>query len=222
MNPTYHDYRPRDYSKVRGLKGISDPQIEQHLKLYEGYVNNLNKLLARRGEMCRAGQIGTPEFAELTRRAGFEWNGMRLHEHYFENMTPGGGGDPPSDSPLRQAIEASFGSFDAWKADFLGVGAMRGVGWAILYLDLRDQRLLNTWITLHEDGHLAGTRPILVMDVWEHAFTVDHKPTERSKYLEAFFHNVRWDACDDRLAGIPEGRPGAAAGGGAVRPPPTV
>ena len=142
-------------------------------------------------------RLVSPKFGELTRRLGFEYNGMRLHEYYFDNMTPNGA-ELDGSSRLAAAIDENFGGFDAWKADFLGVGKMRGVGWAVLAHDPVAGKLSNHWITLHEEGNVAGFQPILVMDVWEHAFTVDYKPTERAKYIDAFYSNICWKTVGSR------------------------
>jgi superoxide dismutase, Fe-Mn family len=138
-----------------------------------------------------------PHFAELTRRLGFEYNGMRLHEYYFGNMTKTPGAGP--DAGLKEALSTAFGDFDLWKKDFVAVGGMRGVGWAIAYQDPTTGNISNHWVTLHEDGNVAGFTPIFVMDVWEHAFLLDYKPAERSKYIEAFFSNVDWSVVAGRL-----------------------
>jgi Fe-Mn family superoxide dismutase len=130
----------------------------------------------------------------------FEYNGMVLHEYYFDNLQSGGGlGDPERDSQFRKAAEATFGSYDIWKADFVGIGKMRGVGWAICNQNPANGRISNHWITLHETGNVAGFSPILVMDVWEHAFLLDYKPAERPKYIEAFFSNINWGEVERRL-----------------------
>ncbi|MGH8534692.1 MAG: superoxide dismutase, partial [Gammaproteobacteria bacterium] len=112
-----------------------------------------------------------------------------------------------------QAVESSFGSFELWKTDFASVGKMRGVGWAICYLDPLRGQLSNHWVTLHEVGNVAGFIPVLVMDVWEHAFLLDYKPAERPKYIEAFFANLNWQTAEERLsefvsasAGVPKAR----------------
>ena len=140
-----------------------------------------------------------PAYSELKRRLGFEYNGMVLHEYYFGNLKQGGGGDPDHNSAFFKAAEASFGSYEIWKADFASVGKMRGVGWAICYQDPEQGRLSNHWVTLHEVGNVAGFSPVLVMDVWEHAFLLDYKPAERPKYIEAFFSNIDWQAVEGRL-----------------------
>src|SRR5262245_16272356 len=184
--------------ELKGLRGISDLQIETHLELYVGYVRNTNTLNEQLADLVRDGKAGTPAYSELTRRLGFEYNGMRLHELYFENLTSEWK-EPGADSPLSARLARHFRSFEAWRRDFISVGSMRGVGWAILYQDPETGRLSNHWITLHEHGHPAGFRPLLVMDVWEHAFLVDYKPTERARYIEAFFANVNWPVIEARF-----------------------
>ena len=153
-------------------------------------------------ELTRSGQTATPTYAELTRRLGFEYNGMVLHEWYFGNMTrSGSGGEVADASALGRALGESFGDIETWKKDFTAIGAMRGVGWAVTYLDPATGRLSNHWITLHEDGNIAGFKPVIVMDVWEHAFLLDYKPAERPKYIESFLANLDVNAAEQRLTG---------------------
>jgi len=198
-------YQPRQFN-LSGLKGISDQTLEMHFKLYEGYVKETNNLTNRITEFIKDGNVDQeemPAYSELTRRLGFEYNGMVLHEYYFDNLQSGGGtGDPAKTSQLVKAAEATFGSYDIWKADFVGIGKMRGVGWAICNQNPANGRISNHWITLHETGNVAGFNPILVMDVWEHAFLLDYKPAERPKYIEAFFSNINWNAVEERLKKI--------------------
>lgn len=194
-------YKARTFN-LSGLNGISDQTLEMHFKLYEGYVTNTNTLNEKIAELIKSGELDATKmaaFSELKRRYGFEYNGMVLHEYYFDNMQKDGTGDPAKDAGFAKAAEASFGSYDVWKADFVNVGKMRGVGWAICYQDPSNGALSNHWITLHEDGNVAGYTPILVMDVWEHAFLLDYKPAERPKYIEAFFSNINWDTVNSRL-----------------------
>jgi Fe-Mn family superoxide dismutase len=152
-----------------------------HLTLYEGYVNGTNQLTAEIGEILKDGRIDheeMPAYSELTRRLGFEYNGMVLHEYYFENLQNTGAAKPDRGSAFVKAAEDSFGTYDMWKLDFSSVGKMRGVGWAMCYLDPHNGRLSNHWVSLHEHGHVAGFIPILVMDVWEHAYLLDYKPAK--------------------------------------------
>ena len=194
-------YQPKSYD-LSGLNGISDQTLEMHFKLYEGYVTNTNTLTERIAAILSAGKVDQeemPAYSELTRRLGFEYNGMVLHEYYFGNMKRQGGGDADSGSKFREAVERSFPSYDIWKTDFTGIGKMRGVGWAICYLDPNTGSISNHWITLHETGNVSGFVPLLVMDVWEHAFLLDYKPAERPKYIEAFLSNVDWAAVEKRM-----------------------
>src|SRR5258707_91975 len=195
-------YKAKTFN-LSGLNGISDKTLEMHFKLYEGYVKATNDLTARIAEILSDGKVDQeelPAYSELTRRLGFEYNGMVLHEYYFDNLKTGGGtGDPNNNSAFRKAAEQSFGSYDIWKAEFIGIGKMRGVGWAICNQNPDNGRLSNHWVTLHETGNVAGFKPILVMDVWEHAYLLDYKPAERPKYIEAFFSNVDWSTVDTRL-----------------------
>jgi Fe-Mn family superoxide dismutase len=194
-------YTPRDFSKVRGLSGISDKQLEEHLKLYEGYVKRTNALTEKLFGMCNEGKAAgsDPVYAELTRRLGFEYGGMVNHEYYFDNLTGGAQAEPPSGGKLRQAIEASFGKYETWLADFRAVATMPGVGWAFTFQDPTTGWLSNHFVELHQNNVPAGYRPVLVMDGWEHAFMRDYLATERAKYVDAFFKNVNWQAVEKRL-----------------------
>ena len=194
-------YKAKQFN-LSGLNGISDRTMEMHFKLYEGYVTETNKLSKKIAEFLSDGKVDQEEmplYSELKRRLGFEFNGMILHEYYFENLKNGGGGDPAGNSSFYEAAESSFGSYDVWKADFVGTGKMRGVGWAMCYEQPETGRLSNHWISLHQTGEVAGFNPVLVMDVWEHAFLLDYKPAERPKYIEAFFSNIAWSAVERRL-----------------------
>jgi Fe-Mn family superoxide dismutase len=198
------NYEPRQFD-LSGLNGISDQTLEMHFKLYEGYVKETNKLTEKISAFLADGKVDQeemPAYSELTRRLGFEYNGMVLHEYYFENMKKGSTvTDPEKTSGFYRAAESSFGSYETWKADFVGIGKMRGVGWAMCYQNPANGRLSNHWITLHETGNVSGFTPVLVMDVWEHAFLLDYKPADRPKYIEAFFSNIDWAACEARLTG---------------------
>ncbi|MBM4440883.1 MAG: Fe-Mn family superoxide dismutase [Candidatus Rokubacteria bacterium] len=206
-------YKEQKFDHLKGLDGISDKQVEEHLALYAGYVkqvNTLNEELARlRGEGKASGKH--PEFAEITRRLGFEYDGMILHEYYFSNLKKAADPQPATSSALAQALTAHFGSVDQWREEFQGIGDMRGIGWVILFEDPATDRLSNHWVTLHHEGIPAGFKPLLVMDVWEHAFMRDYKATDKATYVEAFFRNVDWTMVEGRLTEAPAIRPAAAA-----------
>jgi Fe-Mn family superoxide dismutase len=189
-------YSPKDYAKLIGMDGFSETLLKNHFTLYQGYVTNTNKVLDTLDQMNKDGKTALPEFAELKRRLGWEFNGMRLHEYYFENL--GGKGGINKDGKAAKAIAASFGSVEAWEKDFRATGAMRGIGWAVLYQDASSNRLINFWINEHDTAHPAGCNPLLIMDVFEHAFMLDYG-LKRADYIEAFFKNINWSAVDARV-----------------------
>ncbi len=190
-------YTAKDFSGLKGMEGFSDTALGNHFTLYNGYVTNTNKLMDTLAAMVKDGKIGTPEYAELKRRMGFEFNGMRLHEYYFENL--GGKAALDKSGKLGKKLAEDFGSYEDWEKDFRGTATMRGIGWTILYQDDKTGRLFNQWINEHEVGHPAGCAPILVLDVFEHAFLTDYG-LKRPDYIEAFFKNINWGAAEARLA----------------------
>ncbi|GLI39757.1 superoxide dismutase [Geobacter hydrogenophilus] len=189
-------YEAKDYAKLLGMEGFSEALLKNHFTLYQGYVTNTNKVLDILDGMLKAGNTATPEYAELKRRLGWEFNGMRLHEFYFENL--GGKGGIDQSGKLAAKLAADFGSVEAWEKDFRATGAMRGIGWAVLYQDSASGRLMNFWINEHDVAHPAGCTPILIMDVFEHAFMLDYG-LKRADYIEAFFKNIDWKAAEARL-----------------------
>jgi Fe-Mn family superoxide dismutase len=189
-------YTAKDYSSLLGMEGFSETLLKNHFTLYQGYVTNTNKVADKLTAMAAEGKFGEPEYAELKRRFGWEFNGMRLHELYFGNM---GGTKPVNpDGKLGKALAAAFGSIEAWEKDFRGTGAMRGIGWVVLFQDGASGALFNVWVNEHDLGHLAGCTPVLIMDVFEHAFMIDYG-LKRADYIAAFFKNVSWDAAESRL-----------------------
>lgn len=190
-------YEAKNFDSLLGLPGFSDQLMKNHFTLYQGYVMNTNKVNSILDELLKSDKAGTPEYAELTRRFGWEFNGMRLHEYYFANMTKEPGKINP-DSTLGQKIVAEFGSLELWEKDFKAVAAMRGIGWAILAYDEAGDRLFNVWINEHDVGHLAGAKPILVMDVFEHAYMLDYG-VKRADYITAFWNIIDWKITENRF-----------------------
>lgn len=187
-------YKVKKYEYLLGTAGFSDKLLKNHFKLYEGYVANVNKMK----ELIGSAEIGAPQYAELKRRFGWEYNGMRLHELYFGNMKKNA---PQIDknSSIYRTISEGFGSFEKWMDDFKGAGAMRGIGWVILAYDKEEGRLFNIWVNEHDVGYLAGATPLLVMDVFEHAFILDYG-LARGEYIDAFMNAIDWEEVGDRLA----------------------
>jgi superoxide dismutase, Fe-Mn family len=190
-------YTAKKYEQLLGAEGFSDVLLKNHFTLYEGYVKNTNGVLERLQALAKEGKRSTSEYAELKRRFGWEWNGMKLHELYFGNMKKGGTA-LDAGSALGKKIAAQWGSFDEWAKGFKGTGTMRGIGWVILAHDKEGDQLFNVWVNEHDVGHLSGATPLLVMDVFEHAFMLDYG-LKRADYIEAFWKSVDWDVVSSRF-----------------------
>ena len=182
------------------LDGLSEKQIAVHLGLYAGYVKFLNTLLSVEADLKKDSEKNAYALGEVHRRLGFEVDGMRMHEYYFESLEHGA--QSMSDGALKSALAAQYGSFDAWLAEFKAVGMMRGIGWVVLYYDPKEKRFMNAWVADHELGQLAGLPIILPMDMWEHAYMVDYVPAEKKNYIEAFLKNVNWEVVEKRFAEV--------------------
>lgn len=183
------------------LKGISAKNIEEHLKLYAGYVKNANLILEHIEELSKDSEKYAYELGELQRRFAFEFDGMRNHEYYFDSLS-GGTQNLPADSKLKKAVETEFGSWDLWLNRLKALALTRGVGWAMLYYDKKTGRLLNQWVDEQHLGHLVSASPVLCLDMWEHAYVYDYPTSEKKKYIEAFFENLNWGAIEKNFMEI--------------------
>lgn len=186
-------YAAKDFSSILGTPGFSDKLLQVHFKLYSGYVTNTNKAL----ELLKSLEVGTPQWAEVKRRFGWEFNGMRLHELYFGNMSKKKK-TLPEGSTLFQKIVESFGSWKACLDEFVNTGKLRGIGWVVMYYDQEADSLFNIWINEHDLGHLSGAVPLLVMDVFEHAFVTDYG-MDRASYINAFVEAIDWRVVQERF-----------------------
>lgn len=183
-------YEAKNFDSILGTEGFSDQLLKNHFTLYQGYVTNSNKLVGTLATMTKEGKTSTPEYAELKRRFGWEWNGMRLHEYYFGNIIKGGK-EIDKNTNLYKKIVEDFGSYENWEKDFKATGTMRGIGWSILCYDGVEGGLFNVWINEHDTGHLSGAKPLLVMDVFEHAYMIDYG-LKKADYIVAFFKAIDW------------------------------
>jgi len=190
-------YEAKNFESLIGTAGFSDQLLKNHFTLYQGYVTNTNKVMDSLAALAKEGKAATPEYAELTRRLGWEFNGMRLHEYYFGNMKKGGSAIDTNSEFYKQTVK-SYGSFDNFEKNLKAVGTMRGVGWAIAYYDAEASRLQNVWVNEHDVGHFAGAAPLLIMDVFEHAFMIDYG-LKRADYIEAFWKAIDWASVSKRF-----------------------
>ena len=177
------------------LEGISQKQLDVHIKLYEGYVKFINTIDGQQSELMKDTEKNAYALGEITRRIGFEFNGMRMHEHYFSQWE---GAASPISGPLVDALVAQYGSIDAWMSRVKWVARMRGIGWAILSYDPIGKQFVNHFVADHELGQLNGLTTILALDMWEHAFMVDYMPAEKAKYIDVFFKNLNGDVVSAR------------------------
>jgi Fe-Mn family superoxide dismutase len=181
-------YEAKNFDTLLGTQGFSDTLLKNHFTLYQGYVKNTNALIETLSAMAKDGKTATPEFAELKRRLGWEFNGMRMHELYFGNMKNGSSGELPK-------------GVDEIVAEFKAMGAMRGIGWVVRYFDPVSNESFNVWVNEHDVGHFAGCVPMIVMDVFEHAYMVDYG-LKKADYIDAFVNAIDWDVVSARWAAV--------------------
>lgn len=179
-------YEPKTFT-IPELQGISAKNIEEHLKLYVGYVKNANLILDKIGEYMTDFETNAYVLGELQRRFSFEFNGMRNHEYYFGQLE--GGAQPlTSDSKLKAAIE-----------QFKAIALTRGIGWAVLYWDPQMNQITHGWVDEQHLGHLVGLTPLLMIDMWEHAYVADYQPSGKKQYVEDYFANINWNVIEERF-----------------------
>lgn len=190
-------YEAKNLDNLLGTEGFSDQSLQNHFTLYQGYVANTNKLAGKLDRYLKKGKTSEPDYAELKRRFGWEFDGMRLHEYYFGNLTKRGK-ELDKNSNLHDKIIEDFGSYENWEKDFKALGSIRGIGWTVLCCDCQNDQLFNIWINEHDIGHLVAATPVLVMDVFEHAFMLDYG-LKKTDYIEAFFKAVNWSVAEERF-----------------------
>lgn len=187
---------------IPSLVGISERTTEEHLKLYSGYVKSANLIKDKIAELRKTDEEivkNTYMISELQRRFSFEFNGAKNHEYYFEQFE-GGKKTLGEQSPLAEKIIETFGSIDNWLMRFKEISMTRGVGWAVLYFDKKTNSLEHSWVEEQHIGHLAGINIILALDMWEHSYMLDYVPSEKKKYIEAFFENLNYSVLERRFS----------------------
>jgi len=180
------------------LSGISSKNIEEHLKLYKGYVNNTNLIFNKLSELKSDPEKNAFLLGELGRRFGFEFDGMRNHEYFFSSLS-GGKKEINIEGELYKKIVKEWGSFENFLGHFKFVATTRGIGWTILYFDKISNKLIITWVDEHHLGQLTGLTPILCLDMWEHAYVYDYPTSEKKEYIEAFFENLNWNSIEENF-----------------------
>lgn len=186
--------------EIPTIAGISQKAIEEHLKLYAGYVKHANLILAQLNTPHDGSAESTYARNEMRRRFAFEFDGIRNHEYFFEQFE-GGATELAADSNLANKITETWGSFDNWKNEFTATALTRGIGWAILYQDINTNQLINAWIDEQHIGHLTGLNVIVAFDIWEHAFLFDYVPAQKKEYIESLFSSLNWKVAEQRYQG---------------------
>ncbi len=179
--------------QIPALIGISPKTIEEHIKLYAGYVKNANLTQELITNGTWEGDGGIYAKNELQRRFAFEWCGMRNHEVYFSLLEGGSNQNAPT---LIAQIETQWGSFDTWLERFQSLALTRGIGWAMLYWDPKTKQLINAWIDEQHLGQLVDCRLVLALDMWEHSYVADYYPSGKKQYILDFFKNIHWSTAE--------------------------
>ncbi len=190
-------FAPKQYDVLKGVEGISEKQLSEHYKLYEGYINKVNeireKMLAADSSVANATYS---DIGELKRQESFALNGIRLHEAYFGVL----GGDGQSSGLVAEAVIRDFGSIEDWQMDMMAAG-ISSRGWVVLAYDIEEGKLRNYSADTHNLGSVYGAYPVLALDVYEHAYFIDYG-TGRKSYIEAFFKNIDWNKVEERYKKI--------------------
>jgi len=192
-----HVYEAKKFD-LPSLEGISDESVKQHIGLYEGYVKNFNAMSKLVSELAQDTEKNAHALSEIVRRRSFEFDGMRLHEHYFAQFDDGAKAADEG-SAFGKVLKKEYGSREVFEAAMKGIGSMRGPGWAILYYDKEGDQILSGFIGEQHQGHFATLPIILALDVWEHAFILDYGAAGKGKYLDAFFKNLNWSVIEKRF-----------------------
>jgi len=189
-------YEPLTFD-IPELIAISRETIDLHLGLYQGYVKHVNLIREKIDAYNNDPEMNAYAIAEMQRRLGFEFGGMRNHEYYFSQFE--GGPKSLVSGTLKDKIEFQFSNLEEWQKRFTQIAQTRGVGWAMLYHDPHTDQLVQTWVDEQHIGQLADLDIILALDMWEHSYMRDFLPTAKGQYIEAFFKNLNWDVVAGRL-----------------------
>ncbi len=192
----YMHYTPKTFA-VPELDGIGRETIEEHIGLYNGYVKHANLIREKINAYSSDPDNNSYAISEMQRRFGFEFGGMRNHEYYFTQFE--GGAKPLAEGKLKDMLVAQWGSAEGWNARFHTIAMTRGVGWAMLYIDRQTNQLVETWVDEQQLGQLADLDIVLALDMWEHSYMRDYPPSQKKKYIEAFFRNLNWEVVASRV-----------------------
>lgn len=189
-------YTPKTFV-IPELEGISKQTIDEHIGLYNGYVRHVNLIRDKIAAYSSDPDNNTYAIGEMQRRYGFEFGGMRNHEYYFSQFE--GGAQALPEGKLKELLVEQWGSVPTWQAQYQKIAMTRGVGWAMLYIDRQTNQLVQTWVDEQHLGQLADLDIVLALDMWEHSFMLDYPPSQKAKYVDAFFKNLNWEVVAARV-----------------------
>ena len=208
-------YQVRTFD-LSGVQGLSKKAIDLHLGLYKTYVESLNKLLEqspqRPGPAAAAAAAAATAAAPAApaaplaldgynRRFAFEYNGVTLHELFFEQLA-GKRRPLPAGGDFAEALREEHGDFAGWKASIDALAKTRGVGWVLTLREHGKERLHNCWIDLHHLSVPVNCDVVFALDLWEHAYMIDFTPAQRADYVKIVLDNVDWPVVEQRCAPV--------------------
>ena len=176
---------------------INQEQFDVHMRLYEGYINKMNEIdaLLKDNTGVKEANATYSEFRGIKRGETYALNGVILHELYFENI--GSTNNTPS-TMITQMLSRDYGSFDNWKDQFVAT-AKASRGWAILCYDPRSDSFRNDSLDTHDDGYMAMSIPLLVLDMYEHAYFLQYA-NNKAEYIDRFMDNIDWQVVGERMS----------------------
>jgi Fe-Mn family superoxide dismutase len=184
---------------IPALKGISQKTIDEHLKLYSGYVKNANSVIEKISEMSKDAEKNMYLIGELFRRFSFEYNGMRNHEVYFDSLSDGPKPLNPESDLMKKIVE-TCGTLEILLFGLRNIALTRGIGWAVIWYDKKDDRILANWVDEQHLGQLNGCEMILALDMWEHSYVADYQPSGKKAYIEDFISNLNWEKIEQNFS----------------------
>ncbi len=194
------DYTAKTFN-IPQLDGISPKSIEEHIGLYQGYVKNFNAISKLMPEYAGDMEKHGLALSELIRRRSFEFDGMRLHELYFAQFE-GSATALTKESALGQQLTKEYRDATHLEPFIKAIGAMRGPGWALLYWDQEAKQFLAGFAGEQHQGHFATLPIVLALDVWEHAYLLDHGAAGKAAYIDTFFKNLNWKVIEGRFEAL--------------------
>lgn len=185
-------FTPKQFDSINGVPGLSERQMQEHYKLYEGYVKKANEIseLLKKVDYSKANATYS-DLRALKLGYSFAVNAIKSHELFFENLS--GDGTVPN-GIVGKMLAEQFGSYENWEQDLKATG-IAARGWVWLAYDWQNKTLFNYLGDQHDAFPIWHATPLVALDVYEHAYFIDYGTT-RADYIQAFCKNLNWDAVE--------------------------